>query len=154
MVFVKNTSSSNYVFTHMGSIIWVPIFLWHKRIVAILNSKLFWVVSILILLISIFTGMDLTKTLIQYLSTLNNLPSFLMANLARKRDFYVIHEETDFDTLSVLNTTFAVIPALIYIIMVKIKNVEHYTVECLCALYGLSFFYLHCFIIIRFLRHG
>ncbi|KDL37378.1 hypothetical protein AF50_02528 [Klebsiella pneumoniae MGH 64] len=127
-------------FTHMGSIIWVPIFLWHKRIVAILNSKLFWVVSILILLISIFTGMNLTKTLIQYLSTLNNLPSFLMANLARKRDFYVIHEETDFDTLSVLNTTFAVIPALIYIIMVKIKNVEHYTVECLCALYGLSFF--------------
>lgn len=127
-------------FTHMGSIIWVPIFLWHKRIVAILNSKLFWVLSCIILIVSVFTGMDLTKALIQYLSTLNDLPNFLMANLARKRDFYVIHEETDFDTLSVLNTSFAVMPALIYIIMVKIKEVEHYTVECLCALYGLSFF--------------
>ncbi|EMO4451706.1 EpsG family protein [Klebsiella michiganensis] len=127
-------------FTHMGSIIWVPIFLWHKRIVAILNAKLFWVMSLFILLISIFTGMDLTKTLIQYLSTLNNLPSFLMANLARKRDFYVIHEETDFDTLSILNTFFAILPVLIYITMVKIKEIEHYTIECVCALYGLSFF--------------
>ncbi|HFP9401656.1 TPA: EpsG family protein [Klebsiella michiganensis] len=127
-------------FTHMGSIIWVPIFLWHKKIIAILNSKLFWLMSLFILLISIFTGMDLTKTLIQYLSTLNNLPSFLMANLARKRDFYVIHEETDFDTLSMLNTFFAILPVLIYITMVKIKEIEHYTIECLCALYGLSFF--------------
>lgn len=127
-------------FTHMGSIIWMPIFLWHKRIVAILNSKLFWVISLFILVVSIFTGMDLTKTLIQYLSTLNNLPSFLMANLARKRDFYVIHEETDFDTLSILNTFFAILPVLIYIIMVKTKEIEHYTIECLCALYGLSFF--------------
>ncbi|CAH6034914.1 hypothetical protein AN2363V1_1724, partial [Klebsiella oxytoca] len=127
-------------FSHMGSIIWMPILIWHKKIIKVINSKLFWVISLVILIMSISTGMDLTKILIQYLSTLNNLPSFLMANLARKRDFYVIHEQTEFDTLSILNTFFAIIPVLIYILMVKIRDIEHYTIQCMCAIYGLSFF--------------
>ncbi|EMD1656846.1 EpsG family protein [Pluralibacter gergoviae] len=132
-------------FCHMGSILWVPILLGYKKLFTVLNSKLFWLLSLLILAGAVITGMDLTRLVIQYLATFNNLPGFIMSNLARKRDFYVLHELTEFDTLSILNTIVSVIPVVFFILFVSLKKIENFTVHCLCALYSLSFFLFSLF---------
>lgn len=132
-------------FSHMGSIIWIPILLGYKKAISILSSKLFYLISLSILGFSVVSKFDLTTWVIQYLSTVDNLPSFLMSNLARKRDFYVMHQITDFDSLSILNTIISIIPVLYFIFFVRLNKIESFTGHCLCALYGLSFFLFSLF---------
>lgn len=136
--FSKSFNLVLMLLTHVGSIIWIPFLIGIKRLNSILLSKKTVVLSIILLVVAIVTKFDVTTILVSFLSNASWVPDFLAHNLAMKRDFYAIHDSTEFDSLSILNTSISIIAIFTSLFFIRNGKLDKYSSPLVC-LYHLSF---------------